>query len=111
MGIAGIFGLAGAIWNRAEAMGGLLAAQTIAIIDYIWAIVIIGNCDQNVYNPIGPCVPYVKGWDVSAIVLYFLGIFAIIVSMTLATVTMKNMQRKMLNKDTADFIQNVENPV
>merc|ERR1719223_595596 len=91
--IAGIFGLLGATCCVPEALGGLFACQIVAFIDYVWAIVIIQNCDVSNVNPEGPCVPYEEGWDPNAILLYVLGLLAVAVSIALCLLTLRTMLR------------------
>lgn len=91
--IAGAFGLFGAAFQVPEALGGLFAGQIVAFVDYVWAIVIIQNCDLSNTNPEGPCIPYEEGWDPHAIVLYVLGLLAIAVSMGLCLLTLRTMRR------------------
>jgi len=100
--IAGIFGIFGAACQVPEALGGLLAGQLIASIDYVWAIVIIQNCDLSNVNPEGPCIPYEEGWDPNAIVLYVLGLAAIAVSMALCLLTMRTMRRAIADGEAGN---------
>mmetsp|Transcript_9707 Transcript_9707/g.21725 ORF Transcript_9707/g.21725 Transcript_9707/m.21725 type:complete len:172 (+) Transcript_9707:120-635(+) len=90
--IGGIFGLVGSVCGLSEFIGGLLACQIVAVIDYVWAIIIIDNCNPEIVH--GPCVPYVEDWDRSAIALYILGVFGILVAMLITLLTLCTMRRQ-----------------
>eukprot|EP00929_Paragymnodinium_shiwhaense_P095311 TRINITY_DN56372_c0_g1_i1.p1 TRINITY_DN56372_c0_g1~~TRINITY_DN56372_c0_g1_i1.p1 ORF type:complete len:197 (+),score=35.45 TRINITY_DN56372_c0_g1_i1:62-652(+) len=89
--VAGLFGFLGA-QGVPEGLGGMLACQIVASLDYAWAIVTIANCDRN--DPRGPCVPYNTQRDVHvAFFEYALGLVALAAGMGVSLANMQLVRR------------------